>query len=133
MKTIAFEHFWQNTQMSKFHSAIPSLLDAAKFDINPEGMLMREAQNIGDELQIIAGHLKTQSQVIEELSVLFAERALNSPVLRDMDTTPQTVKLEQLLKQTRYRQGEIEELIQGATSVYKSVSITQYGDWFPSG
>jgi hypothetical protein len=122
MKTAAFERFWLNSQFLTLHSTRPSTTDAAKFNINPEGKLMREAQNIGDELQIMAGHLKTQYQVVEEFSALFAERALNSLVLRDTDTSAQTRKLEQLLKQTRSRQGDIEELIQGAASVYRSVS-----------
>jgi predicted lipase len=120
MKTTAFESFWRSSQFSKLH---PVRSDVAKFDINPEGELLREAQSIGDELRIMASHLKTQSQVIEEFSILFKERAINSNMLREMDT--QTKNLRSLEQQMTSRQGDIEDLMEGAASVYRGVSASR--------
>jgi hypothetical protein len=103
-------------------SEAEKLSHIGKFNLNPEGSLLREAQDIGDELQIISGHLKTQFQVIEEFSVLLAERVNHSSVLRGTNASASTSKLHQLLESTASRQGDIEELIQGAAAVHKSVS-----------
>ncbi|KAH7391670.1 hypothetical protein BKA64DRAFT_756924 [Cadophora sp. MPI-SDFR-AT-0126] len=118
LRTAAFERFWRNTESR----GVPEIgLADVNFKLNLEGTLLREAQHIGDELQIIAGILKTQSQVMEEFSTLSTERVSHSLTLRDNDATEQTRKLEQLLKKAASRHEEIEELVQGAAAIHKRI------------
>jgi hypothetical protein len=77
MKTIAFEGFWRhldNMHLNNPHltnlEAIEAIEASARiyFDVNPEGMLLREAHDIMDELRMMARIYLHQLRVTKHFS-----------------------------------------------------------------
>lgn len=74
MKTVAFESFWRH--LDKMHLSNPHITDmeyietAARvyLDVNPEGMLLREAHDIMDELRMIGRIYLQQLRVAKHFS-----------------------------------------------------------------
>ena len=74
MKTVAFENFWRH--LDKLHLSNPHISDmeyieaAARvyLDVNPEGLLLREAHDIMDELRMIGRIYLQQLRVSKHFS-----------------------------------------------------------------
>jgi hypothetical protein len=74
MKTVAFESFWRH--LDKMHLSNPHITDmeyietAARvyLDVNPEGMLLREAHDIMDELRMIGRIYLQQLRIAKHFS-----------------------------------------------------------------
>ncbi|ROW01897.1 hypothetical protein VMCG_05556 [Cytospora schulzeri] len=67
-KTVAYEAFWRNIELfSKDNQKRRSMQPSAKYlDINPEGKLLREAQDIAEELRIMIGIYNQQLSVVKD-------------------------------------------------------------------
>jgi hypothetical protein len=69
MKTIAFEGFWRHLDKVHFNNPRMTSIEAIEesahsyFDLNPEGMLLREAHDIMDELRMMARIYSQQLRV----------------------------------------------------------------------
>lgn len=71
MKTVAFETFWRqlNKLSARDHQQQDFEVPARTYlNINPEGELLRETQDIIEELRMMQGIFNQQMHVMEEFS-----------------------------------------------------------------
>jgi Mg2+ and Co2+ transporter CorA len=93
LTTIAYDSFWRNTAL---HSrSLTTLVDTLSqpsnqkyLDINPEGTLLREAQDIAEELKMMRRVFAQQSQVVKDyrrhLRLLSGEGRVEKDILRSV-------------------------------------------------
>jgi hypothetical protein len=74
MKTIAFEGFWRHLDKMHLNNPRPASIEEIEesariyLDVNPEGMLLREAHDIMDELRMMARIYFQQLRVAKHFS-----------------------------------------------------------------
>jgi hypothetical protein len=139
MKTIAFDRFWRQMAIdslnpnpkllsSRGSSAAPTSSSASVYlNVNPEGTLLREAQDIAEELRIMARIFIQQYQVVKDFKKALEkmnERAAPeqdrwaSPYSEDRGNLVSYTRVpkstitsaNELLEQIHERRSEIEEL-----------------------
>jgi len=72
MKTIAFDRFWHQMAIDAFNpqnnklSSGPGSSSTVYLNVNPEGTLLREAQDIAEELRIMSRIFIQQQQVVKD-------------------------------------------------------------------
>ncbi|RDW62070.1 hypothetical protein BP6252_11503 [Coleophoma cylindrospora] len=68
MKTVAFETFWQQMEMDSPRGSreMSEKIKRAYLNINPEGALLRESQDIVEELRMMARIFTQQYQVVKD-------------------------------------------------------------------
>lgn len=69
MKTIAFETFWNQMRMDSLRDPSQQTENGARayLNVNPEGVLLRESQDIIEELHMMSRVFSQQLQVVKDL------------------------------------------------------------------
>ena len=156
--TIAFEAFWRNVEKStKIRDRPDANRQSQKYlDINPEGTLLREAQDIAEELRIMIGIYSQQLGVVKNFQKCLEHmngdpKTRNRPhhtakliqhcfdwareqALLSQSKKPVSVAemeyLEDLVEEVEERKSEIMELEMAALQTCQQVSTLQDG-WCP--
>lgn len=141
--TIAFEVFWNSVGGTHRSSDTPGS-DQQYLNINPEGTLLREAQDIAEELRIMNGIFSQQLGVVKSFQKCL-EHMNGRPKTRSRDTTeanadqskssltqnekPVSVAemdfLEDLVQEVEDRKAEIVDLEKAALQTCQQVSGLQ--------
>ncbi|KAF7554998.1 hypothetical protein G7Z17_g2492 [Cylindrodendrum hubeiense] len=124
--TMAFELFWNNVKWQPMNVDANSSEDSTRsyLNINPEGVLLRESQDIAEELSIMERIFKQQSTVVKDFKKYMdthhaeferASNNTNKPTKRQrtlMKTARRadTVEAADFIEQIKNRTTEINEL-----------------------
>lgn len=148
---IAFKNFWRNVEsFSKSRNRRDSTRQSHKYlDINPEGTLLREAQDIAEELRIMIGIFSQQLGVVRSFQKCLEHmngdlKTRNKPQhmtksfqqfldwMKDPSSTQQQTKkpvslaemdfLEDLVEEVENRRSEIMDLENAALQTCQQVS-----------
>jgi hypothetical protein len=92
--TIAYESFWRNMEIRAMRSAPPSSISTTNhkyLDINPEGTLLRESQDIAEELQIMLRIYNQQLHVVRDFRKILGH--MNGESKNETDEVRTLIKL----------------------------------------
>lgn len=131
--TVAFEAFWKKAELEE----IGKRPNPRYLNINPEGTLLREAQDIDEELRMMIRIYSQQLGAVEDFRKSL-ERWNRQRSLEDHSTAPSTKGVSNLpvssmdldfvgemVEQIQKRKAEIEELASAADRTCHEVSTTQ--------
>lgn len=92
--TIAYESFWRNMEIRSMKIAQNSATGSAKhsyLDINPEGTLLRESQDVAEELQIMLRIYNQQLHVVRDFRKILGH--MNGESKNETDEVRTLIKL----------------------------------------
>jgi hypothetical protein len=137
MKTIAFQAFWRNIKPAR--NTDPKTLDSGnanrlQLNINPEGKLLREAQDIAEELRLMAEVFDQQLQMVtnfhKALKRIFDRQSSNQEEKKEKKEEKHNQKVTQsnldrasdLEEEIISRHGKIRHLEEAACRTCRQVS-----------
>ena len=91
MTAVAYDTFWRNTNLYN-KNMLPQAIGTKYLDINPEGALLKEAQDIAEELKMMKRIYNEQLKVVKDF-----KRHLIRPQGRQAEKEDSASQLQQLL------------------------------------
>lgn len=91
MTAVAYDTFWRNTNLYN-KNMLPKAVGTKYLDINPEGALLKEAQDIAEELKMMKRIYNEQLKVVKDF-----KRHLIRPQVRRTEKTDSADQLHRLL------------------------------------